>query len=248
MRHRLFHVFDGDQADAAILIVDDDELLDAMLMQHPLGLVLADALAHRDEVLVRHQLGDFLPGIGGEAHVAVGENADQLAGLAIAAGDHGNAGDAVILHQRQRVRQRRVRPDGQRVHHHARLVLLDLPHLDGLRVRIEVAMDDADAAGLRHGDRHPRLGDGVHGGGDDRDVEGNGAGDAGADVDVGRQHIRKAGLQQHVVEGIGLGKPLKIPAPSSTPSGGQRPRCPRDERHLRRSFARRRRIGAHRWG
>ena len=85
MRHRLFHVLDGDQADAAILIVDDQQLLDAVLMQHPLGLVLADALAHRDEVLVRHQLGDLLPGIGGKAHVAVGEDADQLAGLALAA-------------------------------------------------------------------------------------------------------------------------------------------------------------------
>ena len=75
----LFHVLDGDQADAAILIVDHQQLLDAMLVQHPLGLVLADALAHRDEVFVRHQLGDLLPRIGGKAHVAVGEDADELA-------------------------------------------------------------------------------------------------------------------------------------------------------------------------
>ena len=79
MRDRLFHVLDGDQADAAILIVDHQQLLDAMLVQHPLRLVLADALAHRDEILVRHQFGNLLPGIGGKAHVAVGEDADQLA-------------------------------------------------------------------------------------------------------------------------------------------------------------------------
>ena len=79
MRDRLLHVLDGDQTDAAILVVDDQQLLDAMLVQHPLGLVLADALAHRDEILVRHQFGNLLPRIGGKAHVAVGENADQLA-------------------------------------------------------------------------------------------------------------------------------------------------------------------------
>ena len=61
--------------------------------------------------------------------------------------------------------------DGDRVHHHAGLEFLDLPHLRGLLVRLEVAVDDADAAGLRHGDRHVRFGHRVHGRGDDRDVE-----------------------------------------------------------------------------
>ena len=41
---RLLHVLDGDQADASILLVDDDQLLDAMLMQQPLRLVLARRL------------------------------------------------------------------------------------------------------------------------------------------------------------------------------------------------------------
>ena len=62
MGDRLFHVLDGDQADAAILIVDHDQLFDAMLVQHPLRLVLADALAHRDEVFVRHQLARLFAG------------------------------------------------------------------------------------------------------------------------------------------------------------------------------------------
>ena len=79
MRDRLLHVLDGDQSDAAVLVVDHQQFLDAMLVQHPLGFVLADALAHGHEIFVRHQLGDLLPRIGGKAHVAVGENADQLA-------------------------------------------------------------------------------------------------------------------------------------------------------------------------
>ena len=85
-----------------------------MLVQEPLGLVLVDAFAHGDEPILGHQLGDFLPLVGGKAHVAVGENADELAGcfaLAVAAAalDHRNAGNVMLLHQRQRVGERRVR-------------------------------------------------------------------------------------------------------------------------------------------
>ena len=87
--------------------------------------------------------------------------------------------------------------------------LLDLPHLGGLAVDVEIAVDDADAAGLRHGDRHARLGDGIHRGGDDRNVERDGAGDAGADIGLGGQDVRKAGFQKHVVERIGFANPLK---------------------------------------
>ena len=102
--------------------------------------------------------------IGGEAHVAVGEDADQLAGLAVAAAfHHRNAGNAVALHQRQRIGQRRAGADGQRVHHHAGFELLHLADLVGLFVRLEIAVDDADAAGLRHGDGEGGLGDRVHG-------------------------------------------------------------------------------------
>ena len=57
-------------------------------------------------------------------------------------------------HQAQRVGQRLVGMDGDRVDHHAAFELLDLADLVGLRLGIEVLVDDADAAGLGHGDRH----------------------------------------------------------------------------------------------
>ena len=57
---RLLDVLHGDQADAAVLVVDHQQLLDAVLVQQPLGLVLADAFAHGDEPLLGHQLGDLL--------------------------------------------------------------------------------------------------------------------------------------------------------------------------------------------
>ena len=110
----------------------------------------------------------------------------------------------MILHQRQCVRQHGVGADGQRIDHHAGFVLLDLPDLRGLAIDVEIAVDDADAAGLRHRDRHARFGDGIHRGGDDRNVERDGAGDVGADVDLGREHIRKARFEKHVVERVGF--------------------------------------------
>ncbi len=115
----------------------------------------------------------------------------------------------MILHQRQRVRQHRVRTDGQGIDHHSGFVLLDLPHLGCLAVDVKISMDDADATGLRHGDRHSRFGDGIHRRRNNRNVERNGAGDVGADIGLGGQDIREAGLQQHVVERIGFANPLK---------------------------------------
>ncbi|MGX0984954.1 hypothetical protein AB7M67_006063 [Bradyrhizobium japonicum] len=224
MGDRLLHVLYGDQADAAILLVDHEQLLDAMLVQHPPRLVLADILADRDEAVMRHQFGDFLPAVGGKPHVAVGEDADQLAGrILVRTGDDGNAGDAVVAHQLERIVERGLGADGERVHHHARLVALDLPDLGGLPLGIEIAVDDAEAAGLRHGDRHAGFGDRVHGGGHDRDVERNGAGDAGADVDLARHDVRQARLQQHVVERKGFANALKLhrghlPTPSCGPA------------------------------
>ena len=210
MRDRLLHVLDGDEADAAVLIVHHQQFFDSVLVQHPLGFILADAFAHRHQILVRHQFGDFLARVGRKTHVAVGENADQLARHALGSTrDHRNAGKSVVLHQRHRIRQHRIGTDGQGIDHHSGFILLDLPHLGSLAVDIEIAVDHADAAGLRHRDRHPRFGDGIHCGGDNRNVERNGAGNVGADIGFRGQDVRQAGLQQHVIERIGFAYPLK---------------------------------------
>ncbi len=139
---------------------------------------------------MRHQFRNLLLRIGGKAHVAVGENADELAGAAVAGAlNHRDAGNAVVLHQSERVRERGAGIDGDRIDHHAGLELLDLADLRGLLVRLEIAVDDAEPSGLRHGNRHLGFGHGVHGRGDDRDIERNVAGDAGADVGVGREQF-----------------------------------------------------------
>ncbi len=61
-------------------------------------------------------------------------------------------------------------------------------------------MDDADAAGLRHGDRQPRLGDRVHRRGDDRQVEADRAGELRPDIRCARHDRALSRTQQDVVE------------------------------------------------
>ena len=55
------------------------KLLEAVRVQEALGLVLGDVFRHCDEVLVRHQLAHLLRGVGCEARVAVGKDADEPA-------------------------------------------------------------------------------------------------------------------------------------------------------------------------
>ena len=82
MLGRLLDVLDRDEADAAIVVVDDDAAFrcgsGAAASWLPPG--------RRDRFTVtslscRHQLGDRLVEIGRKAHVAVGQDAEQLAAL-----------------------------------------------------------------------------------------------------------------------------------------------------------------------
>ena len=192
-----------------------------MLVQEPSGLILRDAFTHGDE-LSRHQFGDRLFRLGGETHVAVGEDADELARPAVVGSlDDRNAGNGVTLHDREGIGQRLVGEDGDRVHHHAAFVTLHLADLVGLFGWLEIAVDDAETTGLRHRDREPRLGHSVHRGGDDRQVESDAARQARADVHAAREHSRVARLEEDIVEGEGFGKIHKANSAGglSAPSG-----------------------------
>ena len=74
----------------------------------------------------------------------------------------------------------------------------------GLLVGLEVAMDHAHAAVLRHGDGHGRFRDGVHGRRNQRGVQPEVGGEAGAGVAVAGQNLGVRWQQQYVVVGEGL--------------------------------------------
>jgi hypothetical protein len=74
----LLDVLDRDQALEAAVLVDHQQLLDAVLVQQLLGRLEPDVVPHRDELL-GHHVGDALGQVALEPHVAVGQDADRRA-------------------------------------------------------------------------------------------------------------------------------------------------------------------------
>ena len=66
-------------------------------------------------------------------------------------------------------------------------------------------MNDSDAALLRQRDRQVRFGHGVHGGRNDRNVQRDLAGQAGAGIDFSGHHIAAGRFEQNIVESKALG-------------------------------------------
>jgi hypothetical protein len=122
--------------------------------------------------------------------------------------------------------------DGHRVLDHPALGALDPVHLLGLPLDRHVLVDDADPALARHGDRHARLGHGVHRRGDQRDRQPDRAGELRLHAGVLRVDLRVPRGQQHVVEGERLADdarrwfsprvmlPPERRAPTGLPPGG----------------------------
>ena len=65
-------------------------------------------------------------------------------------------------------------------------------------------MDDADAAFLRHRNGQTGFGYGVHGGGEQGQVERDVAGELGFEGNVAGEDLGMGGNEQNVVEGVGF--------------------------------------------
>ena len=192
----LLDVFNGDEAFELILIVDDEKLLHAVLVEDVFGLFKRGADGDGDEVLLGHHGVDGEIGAGDEAEVAVGEDADELLLL----GDR-DAGDLEAAHDFEGGGDGLVGGDGDGVNDHAAFGTLYLVDLARLLIDGEIAVNDAEASLLRHGDGEARLGDGVHGGRHERRIESDvlrqlrgGADLGGNDVGIGRD-------EEDIVEG-----------------------------------------------
>ena len=157
----LLDVLDRDQALQLVLVVHHQQLFHAMLVQDQLGLFERGAHRHGDQVFLGHHVADGNIGARLKAQIAIGEDAHQPLALR-----HRHAGDAVAAHHFERVGDQLVRADGDGIDDHAALRALHLVDFAGLVGDGKIAVHDADAALLRHGDGHARLGDRVHGRGD----------------------------------------------------------------------------------
>ena len=195
--HRLFDILDGNQPHAMIGIIHHQQLFDAAGMQQAPCLFLRHAGGNRGQILMGHQLAHRLGRVGGKAHIAVGKDADKPPPLF----HHGNAGNAVNLHQGLRLAQRGIRRDGDGVHHHTAFKALHRAHRGALLLDGKVAVQHANAAHLRHHNGHIGLGHRVHRSGNDGDVQRDTLGQAGARISHARHDVRLRRPQQNVIKG-----------------------------------------------
>jgi len=116
----------------------------------------------RDQTLERrHAIGDAQPFAADEAEIALGEQAAQLPRLV----EDDERADAAPRHQARGLVDGRGRADAVGIGDDAVLGALD--DLDFAHLRLDVAgpetaIDDADAAFFRHGNRHFGSRDGIH--------------------------------------------------------------------------------------
>ncbi len=196
----LLDVFDGDEAFELVVVVDDEELFDAVLVEDLLGLFECGSDGDGDEVFLGHHRVDAEVGAGDEAEVAVGEDSDELFVL----GD-GDAGDLVAAHDVECGGDGLLGRDGDGVDDHSAFRALDLVDLAGLLLDGEVAVDYPEASLLGHGDGEARLGYGVHCGGHEGGVEGDFFGELGLGADLGGDYFAEGGNEEYVIECQGFG-------------------------------------------
>ena len=155
------------QAHQVVFAVHHGQLLYLVFLQDGGGGLQVGLLMGGHEVLAGHHLIDGLVEPTLKAQVTVGDDTHQM----VLVVDHGNAADVVVVHHFQSVLHRLAAADGHGVVDHAVLGPLHDGHLVRLFLYRHVLVDDADTAFARDRNGHGRLGDGVHGGRHERDIE-----------------------------------------------------------------------------
>jgi hypothetical protein len=113
-------------------------------------------------------------------------------------------GNPVLRHQLARLGNRLVRGYGYRLGNHARLGPLHSGDHGRLLLNRQILVNDPDAAGLGHSNRHPRLGHGVHGRADQRKLQQYPPREVRLGIDLVRKHARLLRNQENVIESQGF--------------------------------------------
>ena len=161
----------GNKSSQIIVLIDHQKFFHAVLVEYLLGFFQGRADGDGDQVFLGHHVFHRQVEAVLKAQVAVGQDAHQLAVL----GD-GHAGNLVLLHDFERVGDAVLGADGDGIDDHAAFRALHLIHFQRLLGNRHAAMNNADAALLRQGNRQARFRDRVHGGADDGDIQGDIAG------------------------------------------------------------------------
>jgi hypothetical protein len=189
---RLLDVFHRDHAAqlAAVLFVDDEHLLDAVLVQEAEHVILVRAFAHGYKPLLRRHDGRYRRvALRLEPQIAVRHDADQVLPL-----DDGHSGNILGAREGNHVTNGGIGRHRDRVVDDSALEFLDLLYLASLVFRRHVLVNDADAAFLRERDGEARLRNGVHCSRDDGDIQAQGTRKLRLQLHFARQNLGISGL------------------------------------------------------
>ena len=193
--HNAVDIPHRDQAGQLAVIVDQQQLLDLVFLKDVFGLFQAGARRTGHEVRPGHDRADLHIVIFKELQIAPGQDADQLLAL-----DDRNPGNVLFLHQLLGPADRLAGREGHRIENDAMLRPLDLGNLPPLGLDGEVLVDDADAAFLGQRNRQSGLGDRIHGGRDDRDIDRHVFRELRARIRLARHEITFPRDQQDIVK------------------------------------------------
>ena len=195
----LLDVLDGNETLQVEVLVHDGQLLYLVLAQDLLGLGQSSSLGGGDQVLLGHHVVDELAHIGLKLHITVGDDADELAVVA-----DGHTGDAVLGHQLVGLSQSVAGSQPEGIGDNAVLRALDHIHLLSLLADGHILMDDTDTTLTGDGNGHAVLGNGIHGGADEGDIQTDLFRQLGVKVHVGGQHIAGRRNEQNIIKGEAL--------------------------------------------
>ena len=176
-----------------VVVVHDGQGVEFLVPDEVVRILEGDVLIAHDELGAgRHELGDLLGVVvTAGAVIAARHDAEQLAARRAVVG-HGHGGVARLVLEGDDLLHGHVGREGGIGLDETRLVVLDRFDHGGLGLGGLGAVDEGDAALGGKGDAHVDTGNGLHDGGDHRDVEG----------DLGlltALEARQRGLERHVV-------------------------------------------------
>ncbi len=140
------------------VVIDDEQLLNAMFLQNCLGLFERGADGNRDERLLGHHFRDRNVETRFKTQIAISDDADEMTVFV----HNRHAADVKTLHHLERFAHRTIGTDRNRIDDHSRFRAFYFIDFFGLPFDGQVLVNDADAALLRERDCQGCFSHGVH--------------------------------------------------------------------------------------
>ena len=177
-------------------VIDDQHFFDAVLIQLGFDFFQTGAFRHSDQTLFgRHDRSNCVAGIGHDTQVTTGNNTDQFAVI-----NHRKTGKTQLAGLGQQVNGFHTGGDSDRIVHNRGFITLYFAYFSRLLLDGHVFVHDTNTAFLGHGNCQARFGDGVHGSGQQWNIDFNLAGQASLEGDVLGQYFGVTGDKEYIIK------------------------------------------------